>query len=433
MKALIMAGGKGTRLVEITKNLLPKPMVELNGKPLLLYAIENLKRNGVNEVFISVGFLYQTIIDYFGDGKKFGIKINYIVENEPLGSGGALFYLKNKIDDDFVVCTGDALFDIDVSKMLNFHKSHNAIATLLVHPNCHPYDSDLIVADENNKIIKIDKKGAERNYFYRNNVNAGFFIINPSALYFFDRLKVVSMENDFIKKLIDDGKNVFAYKSSEYIKDVGTPERYFAGLEDLKSGIVEKKSLRNKQKAIFFDRDGTLNEYRGFVRTPEELKLVGDLTEALKLVNSSQYLAIAISNQPVIARGECSFAEVENIFNKLETELGHNGVFIDGRYYCPHHPHKGYAGEVESLKIECDCRKPKIGLIERAVKDFNLDINECVMVGDSNIDVQTALNANIPSVRVPSELNEQDKIKATYDAKSLTDAVEYILRTGEKK
>lgn len=429
MKALIMAGGKGTRLVEITKNVLPKPMVQLDGKPLLLHAIDSLKRNGVDEVFISVGFLYQTIIDYFGNGEKFGIKINYIIEDKPLGSGGALYYLKNKLTDDFIVCMGDALFDIDVSRMLKFHKKNNAIATLLVHPNCHPYDSDLVIVDENNKIIKIDKKGTERNYFYKNNVNAGFFIINPSALYFFDKPKVVSMENDFIKKLIEDGKKVVAYKSSEYIKDVGTPERYFAGLHDLQRGIVQKKCLRNKQKAIFFDRDGTLNKYCGFVRCPEDLVLVDDAVEALKLVNESQYLAIIISNQPVIARGECTFEEVENIFNKLESELGHKGVYVDGRYYCPHHPHKGYAGEVESLKINCNCRKPKIGLIEQAAKDFNLNVHDCVVIGDSNVDVQTALNAGIPSIRVPSKLEEEQKIKATYDAKNLVDAVKYFFKS----
>lgn len=423
-----MAGGKGTRLVEITKNLLPKPMVELDGKPLLLRAIESLKKNGVDEVYISVGFLHDVIMDYFGDGKKFGVKINYIVEDEPLGSGGALYYLKNKVDDNFVVCMGDALFDIDISKMLEYHKKHDALATLLTHPNCHPYDSDLVVTDKDGKVLKIDKKGSERNYFYKNNVNAGFFIINPSALYYFDHLKQVSMENDFIKTLIEDGKTVVAYKSSEYIKDVGTPERYYAGLTELRGGLVEKKCLRNKQKAIFFDRDGTLNEYNDFIRTPEELRLVGDAAEALKLVNSSEYLAIIISNQPVIARGECTFSEVENIFNKLETELGRSGVYVDGRYYCPHHPHKGFAGEVESLKIDCNCRKPKIGLIERAVKDFNLELDKCYMIGDSNADILTAKNAGIPSIRVPSGHVEEEKEQASYDAKNLTDAVKYILK-----
>lgn len=428
VKALIMAGGKGTRLVEITKNLLPKPMVELDGKPLLLRAIESLKRNGVDEVFISVGFLHEFIMDYFGDGKKFGVKINYIVEDEPLGSGGALYYLKGKVDDDFIVCMGDALFDIDISKMLEYHKKHNALATLLTHPNCHPYDSDLIVTDENSRVLRIDKKGSERNYYYKNNVNAGFFIINPSALYYFDHLKQASMENDFIKTLIEDGKTVVAYKSSEYIKDVGTPERYYAGLDELRSGLVQKKCLRNKQKAIFFDRDGTLNEYNDFVRTPDELQLVQDAAQALKLVNSSEYLAIIISNQPVIARGECTFQEEENIFNKLETELGRSGVYVDGRYYCPHHPHKGFAGEVVSLKIDCNCRKPKIGLIQQAVNDFNLELENCYMIGDSNADIQAAKNAGIPSIRVPSGHVEAEKMQASYDAKNLTDAVRYILK-----
>lgn len=431
MKALIMAGGKGTRLVKLTKDLLPKPMIKLNGKPLLQYAIESLKKYGIDEVFVSVGCQSEKIIEYFGDGKNFGIKINYIVENEPLGSGGALYYLKGQVDGDFVVCMGDALFDIDISRMLQFHKKNNAMITLLTHPNSHPYDSDLIICDNKNRVLSIDKKDSTRNYYYKNNVNAGFFVVNSKALYFFNTLKKVNMEADFVNQLLKDNQRVFAYHSTEYIKDVGTPSRYYGALEDLANNLIEKKNLTNKQKAIFLDRDGTLNKYKAFVRTPEELELVEDVSVALKLINKSEYLAIVVSNQPVIARGECTFEQVDTIMNKLETELGKDGAFLDGIYYCPHHPHSGYEGEVKELKIVCGCRKPNIDLLKKAEQDFNLDLSKCYIIGDSNVDINTGINAGIPQIKVSSELKEETTIEPTYSAKNLTDAVEYILKIKE--
>ena len=434
MKALIMAGGKGTRLLEITKDLLPKPMVRINGIPLLEHAINNLKKYNIDEVYISVGYKYQIIQDYFKDGKAFGIKINYIIENEPLGSGGALYYLKDIVKEDFVVCMGDALFNINIDRMLQFHKDNNAIATLLTHPNSHPYDSDLIICDKNNRVTEINKKDSTRDFFYKNNVNAGFFIINPSALYYFDTLKKASMETDFIQTLINDNKKVFAYKSTEYIKDVGTPERFYTATEDLINNLPEAKNLKNKQKAIFLDRDGTLNVYKGFINDEKDLELVPNCAQAIKLINKSEYLAIIVSNQPVIARGECSFEKQDTIFNKLETLLGKEGAYVDGIYYCPHHPHKGYTGEIKELKIDCNCRKPKIGMIEKSANDFNLDLSKCYIIGDSNVDVQTGINAGIKTIRVPSDLKENIITDADYNAQNLVDAINIILNKekGEK-
>lgn len=426
-KALIIAGGKGTRFREITHDDLPKPMVKILNKPLLEYAIENLRNYGVDEIYISVGYLYEKITNYFGDGNKWGVKIHYIIENEPLGSGGALYYLKGKFDDDFIVCTGDALFDIDIGKMLEFHKKNNAIATLLTHPNCHPYDSDLIITDKNNVVKEINKKDSVRNFYYKNNVNAGFFVFNPSSLYYFEKLKKVAMEGDFINALLRDGKKVLAYKSAEYIKDIGTPERYYNALKDLENNLVEKRCKKYKQKAIFLDRDGTINKYVGFLKNSNEFQLIEGVDNAIGKINQSEYLAIVISNQPVIARGECSFEEQENIMNKMEKLLGDKGVYLDGIYYCPHHPHSGYEGEVKELKIKCDCRKPGIGLIKQAVDDFNLDLSKCFIVGDSNIDILTGKNANIPAIRVKSDLVEENHESCEFVAEDLCGAVEYIL------
>lgn len=433
MKALIMAGGKGTRLAEITKDELPKPMAKIAGKPIVLWSIENLRDQGVDEIYLSVGHLREKIMDYFGDGEKFGVKINYLIEDEPLGSAGALFYLKDKMDDDFIVCSGDAIFDINIKKMLDYHKKKHSILTMLIHPNLHPYDSDLVVCDANGKVLAFDKKNNVRNYYYNNNVNAGYFIVNPVALGYFKEKRKVSMEGNFIQSLIDGGNEVYAYQSAEYIKDVGMPERFYQTEKDIKNGIVHAKNSRYKQKAVFLDRDGTINIYKGFIRDSDDFELIPGVCDAIKKINASGYLAIVVTNQPVIARGECSFEELDKMFRKMETLLGMQGAYVDGIYFCPHHPHKGYEGEVPELKIECECRKPKIGMLKQAEKDFNLDLSKCVLIGDSNVDIQTARNAGIPVIRVKSDLQEQEKLSADRNTDSLIEAVDAILENDYER
>ena len=428
MQAYILAGGKGTRLHEITKDEIPKPMANLMGKPILERTIEILKKNGIVDLFISVGHLYEKITEYFGDGSKFGVNIEYVIEDKPLGSGGTLYYLKDKLKDDFVICSGDVLFNIDIEKMYNFHKQNNSVATLFTHPNLHPYDSDLVITDKNGKILKFDSKNNVRDYYYKNNVNAGFFIINSKTLLYFDELRKVNMEHDFINSLINSGENVYAYKSPEYIKDVGTAERFKNAEMDLANGLVEKKCLTYKQKAIFIDRDGVINKYKGVIRSESEIELKEKVIDAIKLINKSEYLAIVVSNQAVIARGECSFEQVDEMFNKIETLLGKEGAYLDGIYYCPHHPHSGYEGEVKELKIKCNCRKPNIGMLEKAVDDFNLNMSDCIIIGDSDTDIQTGINAGIKQIKVKSSLNENEKNKPTAYADDLFEAVELILK-----
>lgn len=430
MQALILAGGKGTRLCELTKNEIPKPMVKMLGKPILEYAIDRLKENGIKDIYISVGYLHEKIEEYFGNGQQFGVNITYLCEDEPLGSGGALYFLKGKVNADFVVCSADAIFDIDIKKMYDFHKQKNALITLFAHPNLHPFDSDLIITNKNDCVMEINLKNSTRDFYYNNLVNAGFFMVNPQALEYFTELKKINMEHDFVNYYVPQGK-VFAYKSCEYIKDVGTPERFRLTENDVKNGIVSQKNLKNKQKAIFLDRDGTINEYKGFITSEQEIQLLPNVIEAIKLINRSGYLAIIVSNQPVIARGEASFDDVDLCFKKIETLLGKSGAFIDGVYYCPHHPHSGFIGEVKELKFDCDCRKPKIGMLKKAQNDFNLDLDCCFIIGDSNLDIQTGINANIKTIRVRTGKVDDEEIQSTYVAKDLLQAVQIIL--GRKK
>lgn len=280
------------------------------------------------------------------------------------------------------------------------------MVTLFTHPNSHPYDSGLLIADEDMSVQQWLAKEDERPIYYKNRVNAGLHVISPKVL---DKVAIdadvigtkdeatgkivkVDLDPQLLKPLAGTGK-MFCYDSPEYVKDMGTPERYYSVISDFKAGIVQSKNLKNKQKAVFLDRDGTINKYIGFLRDIDQFELIEGVAEAIKRINASGYLCIVVTNQPVIARGEVTVPQLEEIHNKMETLLGLEGAYIDGLYYCPHHPHKGFEGEIPGLKFDCECRKPKPGMLLKAAEDFNIDLSKSWMVGDGENDIKAGENA----------------------------------------
>ena len=381
-------------------------------------------------------------MEHFKDGSNYGVNIEYYDEKTPLGNAGALFFLREKLGTEpFLLLNADAVFDVDFNRMLDFHKSHGGLVTLFTHPNSHPYDSGLIIADQEGSVQKWLAKEDERPVYYKNRVNAGLHIIDPAVLDFADldvntigtvdpdtgKVRKVDLDRQLLKPLAGTGK-MFCYDSPEYVKDMGTPERFHSVEEDFKAGRVSGKNLKNKQKAIFFDRDGTINQYVGFLHSPDEFVLIDGVAEAIRKINSSGYLVIVVTNQPVIARGEVTYEGLEEIHNKMETLLGLEGAYIDGLYFCPHHPHKGFEGEVPELKIDCDCRKPKPGMLLRAAEDFNIDLSKSWMIGDGENDVKAGVAAGCRTALIctDTEENAPGSVQANLVVSSVAEFVEKV-------
>lgn len=406
MKVVIMAGGRGTRISELFPDI-PKPMIPVCGIPVLEREISSLKEQGFTDIILTVGYKAESIMQHFGDGRKYGVQIEYFVEKEPLGNAGALFRIKDKLTEDFLLLNADAMFNVDFNRFVKFHKAHNGLVTLFTHPNNHPYDSGLIVANKEKKVEQWLTKEDKRPKYYQNRVNAGLHVINPEALDLKVTTDKVDLDRQVLKPLCSSGK-IYCYDSPEYVKDMGTPERYETVCKDFDNGTVEARNLKNKQKAIFLDRDGTINKYVGFLRNIEQFELLSGVSEAIRKINQSGYLAVVVTNQPVIARGEVTYTELQEIHNKMETILGKDGAYLDGIYFCPHHPDKGFKGEVKELKINCNCRKPNPGLLLQAASDFNINLEQSWMIGDGKNDIQAGKNAGCKTVLIGDDEFGQD-------------------------
>lgn len=435
--AVIQAGGRGTRMKSLTKDEIPKPLLEINGKPMIEWQIENARKYNIQEFVLIVGHLGEKIKEYFQDGARLGVHLTYIEEKEPIGSAGSLYFLKNIFqNDNFILIFGDVMFDMDLEGMVRFHERHNALATLAVHPNTHPYDSDLVMMNHEGQVTGFDAKTNDRMYWYRNLVNAGIYVLSDRLITGIPKPQRLDLEKDLILPAVETGK-VYGYQTTEYIKDAGTPDRFHEVSVEQKNGLWEMKNLGKKQKCIFIDRDGTLNVYKGLIADLDAFELEEGAAEAVGRINRSGYLVIVATNQPVVARGMCEISDVEHIHRKMEVLLGRQGAYLDDIIFCPHHPDKGYPEENVEYKIPCTCRKPDTGMIMQMAKKHNIDLSESYMIGDSTVDIQTGINAGLKTILVKTGQAGMDRkydVKADFEADDMREAVKLILgKRGEDK
>lgn len=394
MRVVIIAGGKGTRIASVNSEI-PKAMIPINGKPIIEYQVELAKRYGFTDFLFIIGHLGTQISEYFGDGSGWGVKIEYFQETQPLGTAGALGYLRDKLTEDFFVFYGDTVMDFDMSAMLNFHQQKKADATLFVHPNDHPFDSDIVVLNEEGRVVRFENKPHPIGFISRNIVNAALFIFSPKILSEIEEGVKSHIEKDIFPRCLHHGMKLYGYISAEYIKDMGTPERYYEVCSDVISGKCAKLNRKYKRPAVFLDRDGTINREVNFLNNHKDMELIQGAAEAIRYINEKGYLAIVVTNQPVIARGECTWSELNLINAKMEILLGVERAYLNAIYICPHHPDKGFEGERPDYKRNCECRKPKPGMLLQAARDWNIDMEHSIIIGDSIRDVEAGKNAKL--------------------------------------
>lgn len=427
---IILAGGKGTRLASKLGKTLPKPMAPVAGRPLLEHQVELAREHGFGDVRLLTSHRSEVIEEHFGDGSRFGLSIRYHLDAEPRGTAGAVLAALPELADRFALLYGDTLLDVDLDRFWRRHEEVGADASLFVHPNDHPYDSDLVEVDGENWIQAFHSHPHSEDRYYRNLVNAALYIIDKRALApWGDSEEKLDFAHDLFPRMLKRGRRLFAYHSREYIKDMGTPERLARVEGDLASRLVEARAMRNTCPAVFLDRDGTLNEEVDRVSSVDQLAMIPGAGEAVRRLNRSGRLAVVITNQPVIARGDCDEAGLREIHDKLETLLGRDGAYVDAIYHCPHHPDRGFEGERPELKIRCGCRKPATGMLERAVEDLHVDLEGSWMIGDTTVDLQTARSMGVRAVLVRTGHGGRDRrwpVLPDYEFHDLNGAIEFI-------
>lgn len=422
MQLVIIAGGKGTRLG--LKDI-PKPMVKIGDKSILEHQIDLAKRYGINEIFILSGHLAHVIEDYFGNGEKLGVKIHHITEDFPLGAAGCVKLLEGKITDRFLLISGDIVMDFDIQSFIDFDNSYDSIGTAIVHPNDHPFDSDLYEINENNKIIKVLSKPHEEGLVYQNIVNASAYIFSPKIFNYIEKDKFQDFGKEILPKIVANGETLIAYNTPEYIKDMGTEKRFEEVSNDFLSGKVARLNKKNPRPAIFLDRDGVICKDMDTKPYAKDFDLLEGVADAIKTINKSDYLSVVVTNQPMIAKGFVSFDEVYQTHKKMETLLGEKGAYLNKIYFCPHHPEKGFEGEVKALKINCNCRKPKPGMLIQAQKDLNIDLKNSWMIGDKESDMIAGKNAGCKTILI-SDKNIKSE-NTDFICKNLQAALKIIL------
>ena len=439
-QAIILAGGAGTRLKDRLGDL-PKPMIPIAGRPLLEHQLELAKVHGFTDLVFFVHYRADLIEQHFGDGSKWGVRIRYVTEREPLGTAGAVLAGRELLAGRFLVLYGDTMVNVDLGRIWRAHADARADATLLLHPNDHPLDSDLVEVNEASRVLAFHNRPHPAGRWFQNLVNAGLYVLEKSPLLeHASRLantsgRITDFGKDIFPAMVAGGAHLLGYNSPEFIKDIGTPVRYDRVCAQFANGTIARSTLATPQRAVFLDRDGTLVHDKNCLRSADGLELLTGIAAAIHDLNHHAWRTVVVTNQPVIAKGWCDEAEMQRMHNKLETLLGLEHAFLDRIYYCPHHPEAGFEGERRDLKIRCDCRKPGTGMIQRAVTELNIDLAQSWMIGDTTTDMQTAKNAGLRSILVRTGAGGGDgKQSAAPDfvCDDLAEAVKLILEHDAK-
>jgi len=383
IQAVILAGGLGTRLRPITDTI-PKPMIRFHGKPFLEYLIKMLVEQGIKEIVLLLGHLPDKVMNYFGDGSKWNVKIIYSVTPVEDDTGLRVSKAKDLINNEFLLLYCDNYWPMHLDSMCNLFRESGVDALITVYSNKDGYTRSNCIVDENDYIITYDKSRTNPNL---QGVDIGFFLLKKSVL---DLLPSgnVNFEREVIPKLVND-KNIIAYKTDHRYYSVGSHERL-----KLTGAFLERKPT------IILDRDGVLNKKAPkakYITKWDEWAWIPGAKEAIRVLKEKGYFIIIVSNQAGISRGFMTQNDLDDIHLKMQDELATIGASIDKIYYCPH-----------GWDDNCECRKPKPGMLFQAQRDFHLDLSRIYFVGDDERDATAGQAAGMKTFLVDEQFTLLD-------------------------
>ena len=379
MQALILVGGKGTRLGALTQTC-PKPMMPIGETPFIEYIIRHLARFGIRDIILLAGYLGQEVMDTY-QGRRFGnAMVRVIVEPQPAGTGGALRYAADILEDHFLLLNGDSFFDFNLLDLVMRYKKTSSMGCMALRAvnDASQYGK---VTVENAKITAFIEKSASAGAAY---INGGVYVLHRSILDWIGQAAQVSLERDVFPQITAAG-GLFGYPFDGLFIDIGTPNDLRWAQQHLAS--------RLQRPAVFLDRDGVINQDNGYVHRPEDFEWMPGAKLAIKRLNDAGYLVFVTTNQAGVARGYYSEAAVNALHAWLQNELHVAGAHVDAFYFCPHH----VDAVLPQYKKDCCCRKPNPGMLQRALQEWDVDISRSFLIGDKASDLQAAEALDIPA------------------------------------
>lgn len=385
MEAIVLAGGFGTRLRPCVDDL-PKPLAPINGRPFLTYLLDYLYANGVHRAIISTGYMSEKIEEALGDRYR-GMTVEYCREENPLGTGGAIKKALGMCRGKYAaVINGDTFYDVDLSEMQRLHESSGCPITLAAKKLPDVKRSGFLEI-KNGRLSGFAEKGVSGEGL----INGGIYFIDKNALDGIHEEKF-SFEKQVLEKLL---MPVRVCESDAYFIDIGIPEEFARA--NAESGMLKS---RRKRKAVFLDRDGTLNVDTGHLYRTQDFEFLPDADKAVARMKEKGCLVIVVTNQAGIAKNLYKPEDVDALHGYIDSLLlEKHAVVADGYYYCPHHPD----AVLEEYRAVCPCRKPEAGLILKAVSDFEkigieIDLENSVLAGNRRSDLLAGINAGIKNI-----------------------------------
>jgi histidinol-phosphate phosphatase family protein len=328
-----------------------------------------------------------TPVSVMAEAQSLGIALDMIGGRDAAAASVAALA---HVDDDVLIVAGDVVFDLALKPLRQFHHGCGACLTVVAQPCLDPRRSDL-VREREGRVVEFFPRECKRKD-ERNLAPTGIYLASPS-LFAHPAWRGGGADlRAVVPALLAAGVPVGCYQTPEYVRVLGSPEQCAAAERDLADGRIEALRLGHKRPAILFDCDGVLNEERppaGVLR-PDEIELVPGAADAVRRAREAGFITMAITNRAQVARGEITFAELDQILGRVEALLAAEGGLLDRIYVCPHHPAPDRPGAVRELSITCECRKPGTLLFRRALTELPVDVARSFAIGDSLRDIGAA-------------------------------------------